>query len=79
MTQTDKLVRYLRDHPGATSLEITLAIDCVNVTGRVSDARAEGFVIECKRRVADHRQGYWLVQPGQRTLFGEVACASGTS
>lgn len=69
MTQTEKLVAFLRDHHGATSLEITLACGIVNVTGRVSDARAEGHVIECERRVADHRQGYWLIeQPVQRTL-----------
>jgi hypothetical protein len=27
-SQTERLLRYLRDHHGATSLEITLAIDC---------------------------------------------------
>jgi hypothetical protein len=61
MTQTDRLIRFLRDHPGASSLELTLALGIVNVTGRVSDARAEGHVIECKRR-ADKRQGYTLVE-----------------
>ena len=50
MTQTDRLIRYLREHPGASSLEITMALALVNVTGRVSDARAEGFVIECRKR-----------------------------
>ena len=67
MTQTDRLVRYLREHDGATSLEITLALAIVNVTGRVSDARAEGFVIECRKR-SDKRLGYYLVVPGQGTL-----------
>lgn len=68
MTQTDKLVRFLHDNQGATSLEITLACGIVNVTGRVSDARAEGHVIECLRRVGDHRQAYYLRETGQRTL-----------
>ena len=67
MTQTDRLIRYLRANPGATSLEITMALAVVNVTGRVSDARAEGFVIECRKRT-DKRQGYWIVEPGQGTL-----------
>lgn len=67
MTQTDRLIRYLRANPGATSLEITMALAVVNVTGRVSDARAEGFVIECRKRT-DKRQGYWIVEPGQREL-----------
>lgn len=60
-TQTDRVVAFIRQHPGATSLEITLATGAVNVTGRVSDARAEGHVIECKRR-ADKHQGYTLVE-----------------
>ncbi len=72
MTQTDRLLRYLREHDGATSLEITLALALVNVTGRVSDARAAGHVIECRRRV-DGRQGYFIVEPGQGTLFGKAS------
>ncbi len=67
MTQTDRLIRWLRGNPGATSLEITLACDIVNVTGRISDARAEGYVIECRRRT-DKRQGYYLVESAQQTL-----------
>jgi len=73
VTQTDKLVRFLRDNVGATSLEITLACGIVNVTGRVSDARAEGHVIECRRRVGDHRQGYYLIPEGQTSLGLDVA------
>jgi hypothetical protein len=67
VTQTDRLVRYLREHDGATSLEITLACGIVNVTGRISDARAAGTIIECRKR-ADKRQGYFIVQPGQQAL-----------
>ena len=70
MTQTDRLIRYLREHPGATSLEITMALALVNVTGRVSDARAEGHVIEVRREGGRFR--YYLVE-GQRTLFRETA------
>ncbi len=61
-TQTAAVVAYIRSRPGASSLEITLATGAVNVTGRVSDARAEGVVIECRTRW-DKRKGYWLVVP----------------
>jgi len=60
-SQTTRLVDYVRDHPEATSLEITLAIGCVNVTGRVSDARAAGVDIRCVRRFDGH-QGYVVVE-----------------
>lgn len=59
-TQVDRLIAYLREHQGASSLEITLAIGCVNVTGRVSDARAAGHVIDCKRVAGVFR--YTLVE-----------------
>ena len=70
MTQTERLIRFLRSHPQATSLEITLACEIVNVTGRVSDARAQGYVIECERRF-DGRQSYRLIdEPVQLRAFG---------
>lgn len=75
MTQTRRLIDYLREHPGATSLEITLATHLVNVTGRVSDARVigkdKGFDIECRKR-SDKLQGYWLVEK-TRQLTLDVA------
>lgn len=67
MNQTDRLVRFLRSNPGSTSLEITLATNLVNVTGRVSDARAEGHIVECRTR-KDGRKGYFIVEPAQQTL-----------
>lgn len=62
MTQTTRLIAYLRQHPDSTSLDITLACGIVNVTGRVSDARAAGVAIACERR-KDGRQGYHIVDP----------------
>jgi hypothetical protein len=62
LTQTERLIDYVRSHPEATSLDITLACNIVNVTGRVSDARAEGVDIRCVRRF-DGRQGYVVVEP----------------
>jgi hypothetical protein len=67
MTQSRRLLAYLRANPGATSLEITLALSLVNVTGRVSDLRAAGYVVECRRRT-DGRDGYWLVEKAQLEL-----------
>ena len=60
-TQVDRLVSFLRSHPEATSLEVTLATSIVNVTGRVSDARAQGFDVRCERR-SDGRLGYRVVE-----------------
>jgi hypothetical protein len=67
MTQTQTLISFLRANPGATSLEITMATSLVNVTGRVSDARAAGYTIECRKRT-DKRAGYWLVERAQMEL-----------
>lgn len=66
-TQAARLRRFLNAHPGATSLEITFALDIVNVTGRVSDLRASGVGVDCRRR-SDGRDGYWLAEPAQLTL-----------
>lgn len=66
MTQTDRLIRWLRKNPGSSSLEITVALRVVNVTGRVSDARKEGHVIECVR--VDGVARYYLREPREMTL-----------
>lgn len=49
MSQSERLLAYLRANPGASSLEITRALALVNVTGRVSDLRAEGHIIRARR------------------------------
>jgi hypothetical protein len=46
-TQTERLLTWLRQNPGSSSLEVTIALRIVNVTGRVSDLRAAGHVIDC--------------------------------
>ena len=60
-TQTSRLLDWLRHNPGVSSLEITLALRIVNVTGRVSDLRAQGYVIEC-RPDKDRVDRYYLVE-----------------
>lgn len=48
-TQAERLLYYLSLNPGASSLEITRDLGLVNVTGRISDLRASGNVIDAKR------------------------------
>lgn len=69
MNQADRLLRFLRDNPGSSSLEITLSCDIVNVTGRISDLRAAGKVIDCRKR-RDGRDGYWLVEQPEQIPLG---------
>lgn len=61
--QAMRMLRWLRDHDGASSLEITAALFIVNVTGRVSDLRAAGYDIAC-RRAPDGKDRYY-VQPAR--------------
>ena len=67
-TQVDRLLIYLADNPGASSLDITLATSIVNVTGRVSDARKRGHAIDCRKR-DDGLDGYWIMP--RRVTSGE--------
>lgn len=69
-TQTARLVDWLRANPGASSLDITFALRIVNVTGRVSDARAAGVDIVCAeddRGVARYR----IVEPRPVSVTGD--------
>lgn len=62
-TQVERLIRYLRANPGASSLEIIRDCLIVNTTGRISDIRAlPGYDVRCAKR-RDGYDGYWLVEP----------------
>lgn len=61
LTQVDRLVRYLRAHPGVTGLELVRELAMPKYTSRISDARKEGHVIDC-RKGADKRDRYYLVE-----------------
>lgn len=61
--QAMRMLRWLRDHDGASSLEITAALFIPNVTGRISDLRTAGYSIEC-RKGPDRRDRYY-VQPAR--------------
>lgn len=67
--QPMRLLRWLRDHQGASSLEITEALRLVNVTGRVSDLRAAGYLIEC-RKGPDRRDRYFVREPRPEPTTG---------
>jgi len=51
MSQEERLLKFLADRGdrGATSLEIVLMLKILNTTGRVSDLRAKGHSIICKK------------------------------
>lgn len=66
--QPARLLRWLRDHQGASSLEITQALYLVNVTGRVSDLRAAGYLIDCRRVQGVDR--YYVVEARPEPITG---------
>jgi hypothetical protein len=42
MTDTDRVVTFLREHPGSSVMDIRLGLWVSNVTARMSDAREQG-------------------------------------
>lgn len=70
MTQTERLIRYVRANPGCSGLEIIAALHLPKYTSRISDARASGVQIECFRR-GDGIRGYRVIEaPVQLQAFG---------
>jgi len=60
-TQADRLFAYLRRNPGATSLDIIRDCHIVNTTGRISDLRARGVNIDCRKQ--GKLDCYYLIEP----------------
>jgi hypothetical protein len=69
MTQTERLVRYLRTHPGASGMEIIAALALPKYTSRISDARAQGFDVVCVKEGGLNRY-YLREKPVQQAMFG---------
>jgi hypothetical protein len=71
VSQAERLIRYLEANPGASHIELTVALHLANVTGRVSDARlllAPSRTIVCVRDEAGtFRYRVEQVQPEQLT------------
>jgi hypothetical protein len=66
-----RLLRWLRSNPDSSSIEITMALRIVNVTGRVSDLRRAGYVVEC-RKDAERVDRYRVVEPRPVTAGEQV-------
>ena len=61
-TQTQRLLVWLRQNPGSSSLDITLALKIVNTTGRISDLRASGLRIDCREDKSGVAR-YYVIEP----------------
>jgi len=70
MTQPTRLLAYLKEHPGASSLEIVRDLAIVNTTGRISDLRDAGYRIDKER----DQRGVWryhlVTTPSQLSIDG---------
>lgn len=68
MTQADRLLALLQREGdgGVTSLEIVQELKIINTTGRISDLRARGHRIDCKRE--GEYFVFRLVPPEQSSL-----------
>lgn len=78
VTQCERLLNALREYGSLSSLEITIQLRIVNVTGRISDLRAQGHDVVATRddegvyryHVREPRvvNGGWLANSGTATL-----------
>jgi hypothetical protein len=63
-TQAERVLAYLRLHPGATALDI--AHGChpwvSNPRARISDLRAAGYTVDMVKR-SDHKNGFVVREP----------------
>lgn len=70
-TQVQRLVRYLRVNPGASTMELQLALRpfVSNPRARISDARQSGIDIECIKR-DDGQRGFVVRDEPTQTVLG---------
>ena len=73
MTQTERIVRFLREHPGCTILELTEGLHpfVANPRARISDARKAGHDVVCLRGT-DGTLRYYVDLAARTTLFREL-------
>lgn len=79
LTQTERVVRFIAEHPGCTVMDLTRGLDpfVANVRARISDARAVGHNIECRK--VDRGNGFYIVpqrvpDTGEQVpMFGDAA------
>lgn len=50
-TQTERVLAFIRSHPGCRALDIAHGLDpwCSNPRARISDLRKQGVVIDCEK------------------------------
>lgn len=70
-TQTDRIVAFIRANPGCSILDLARGLDpfVANPRARISDARAEGHVITCKRDAKGIAR-YYVVEPSEQLAIG---------
>jgi hypothetical protein len=71
LTDTERVVRFFREHPGSSVQEVRFGLFISNVTGRMSDARAQGIVFE-KWRDDRGTHRYRIVEPRPVTSGEQV-------
>jgi len=69
----NRLLSFLRAHPGATTLEIIQGADVCAVSAIVSELRQMGYAIACELQdvscTGSRRYRYTLEDAGQKELF----------
>jgi len=74
VTHADRILRYLRDHPGSTTWEIGVDLHIANVTARLSDLRDAGHnVIRWKDDTGLNRYRVAEVTTGEAVPLWDVA------
>jgi hypothetical protein len=61
LTQADRVLRWLRENPGSSTLEIQRALGLTNATARISELRNEGHMFRKVRVDGVYR--YSVVEP----------------
>ena len=69
-TQNDRILDYIRRHPGVSAMTIINALAIPNYRARISDLRAQGHIIEVVRDKHGLNRYYLREQPVQMAAFG---------
>lgn len=69
MTQADRILRFIRENPHASILDMARGMDpfIANPRARISELRQAGFDIRCERR-SDGVDGYVCHEAAQLSL-----------
>ena len=56
-TQKDRVLRYMRNHDGITSIQAFSDLGITRISARIADLRADGFIIASVRESGKNRYG----------------------